>query len=114
MLKEVIENLKQYKELYITGNFIVGFPFETKEDMKKTYKLAESLDLNWTCINIFTPFPKTTLYDEAIKEGYLKDKKIKYNDLQNTNVLTTPNFTKKWLIDSKYFNNLKINFVHNY
>ncbi len=114
IVKGVVEHLRQYKDVFIGGGFIVGFPFETKEEIEQTYQLADSLNLNWATFNMFTPFPKTQLYDDCVKNGYLKNTKIKYNDLQNTNVLTTPNFTKEWLIDNKYYNNLKINFVHNY
>lgn len=114
IVKEAVQHLRQYDDIFVGGGFIVGFPFETKEDIQQTYDLADSLDLNWATFNMFTPFPKTKLYEDCIKEGYLKNKKIKYDDLQNTNVLTTPNFTKEWLIDNKYLNNLKINFVHNY
>ena len=114
IIKQVVDHLRQYEGVYVGGGFIVGFPFETKEDIEETYRLADSLNLNWATFNMFTPFPKTPLYDDCIKNGYLKNVKIKYNDLQNTNLLTTPNFTKEWLIDNKYYNNLKINFVHNY
>lgn len=114
MVKEVIGNLRQYKEVYIGAAFIVGFPFETKEDIQQTYDFASSMDLNWASFNIFVPFPKTRLYDECIQKGYLPNKKIEYNDLQNTNILSTPNFDKEWLRDYNYYNNLKINFVNNH
>ncbi|MBT4732265.1 radical SAM protein [Candidatus Woesearchaeota archaeon] len=114
MVKEVVDNLRRYDKAYVTGAFVVGFPFETKEDIQKTFDLAESLDFDWSCFNMFTPFPKTSLYDYCIEHGYIKDKEISYNDLQNTSVVSTPNFDKEWLKEIVYFNNLKINFVNNH
>lgn len=115
IVPEVMENLRRFKESYVMSCFIVGFPFETKDDIQETYDLASSLDLNWVSFVHYTPFPKTALYDYCIEAGYLKkDERITYNSLQSTNVISTPNFDRKWVEDTKYYNNLKINFVNNY
>lgn len=114
MVQDAIDNLRQHEEVYIGASFIVGFPFETKEDIQQTYDFASSLEVNWVSLNIFSPFPKTDLYDYCIKEGYINNKKITYKDLQSTSILTTPSFDKDWLRDCNYYNNLKINFIENY
>lgn len=114
MVNEAINNLRQYKEAYIGASFIVGFPFETKEDIQETYNFAATLDVNWVSFNMFTPFPKTDLYDYCIEENFLKNDNVKYGTLQNTSVLSTPNFDKEWLSKINYYNNLKVNFIGNY
>lgn len=115
IVPEVIENIRRFKESYIISCFIVGFPFETKDDIQETYDLAAFLDLNWVSFVNYTPYPNTALYDYCLNEGYLKkNEKIAYYSLRNTNVIETPNFDKKWINDNQYYNNLKINFVNNY
>ncbi len=110
---KAIENLRKHKEVYMAAVFLVGFPFETKEDIVKTYDFAASLDIDWACFNIFIPFPETRLYDLCVEKGYLKGVKFGYNNF-NTAYLTTPHFTREWLDKTNYYHNLKVNFVNNY
>lgn len=55
----------------IAAFFIVGFPGETEEDIRKTIKLSLELDL--TRANFFTylPFPGTTSYQALKEDGEL-------------------------------------------
>lgn len=48
--------------------FLVGFPGETKEEMKKTLKFAKSLNPTYASFHIATPYPETPLYASALKE----------------------------------------------
>ena len=48
--------------------FIIGHPYETRESIKKTIKLAKTLKPDVAEFSIMTPFPKTEL-DEMIKRG---------------------------------------------
>jgi len=51
---------------------MIGFPKETKKDQEKTFKIIDKLheivnpDIK---IFMFTPFPGTELYEEALKRG---------------------------------------------
>lgn len=62
-----------------TANFMVGNPYEDREDLEKTFKLAKRLKATYTVFHITTPFPGTELYDLAIKEGWLQ-KENKFDD----------------------------------
>jgi len=115
IVHKVIENLRRFKESYVISAFIVGFPFETKDDIQETYDFAASTDLNWAALNFFTPFPKTPLYDYCIESGLIQNKsKLTYTTLQNTNMVSNPHFDRKWLEETKYYHNLNMNFVNNY
>lgn len=46
--------------------FIVGFPGETHETMKKTIDFALSLPLSDLALTIFTPYPGTPAYNEIV------------------------------------------------
>jgi len=51
--------------------FIVGFPFDTKETMKMTFKTAKELNPTMAIFFPLTPYPGTTVYNDFFKE---KDK----------------------------------------
>ncbi|MFX0137675.1 MAG: hypothetical protein ACFFDN_28810, partial [Candidatus Hodarchaeota archaeon] len=55
-------------------SWMIGVPGETKNDIKKTIFLAKKVkEINPDCefsIKILFPYPKTPIYDEAIKMGF--------------------------------------------
>jgi len=55
------------------GFFIIGFPWETKQSIQETVDFA--LTLNLSDLNIFplTPFPGTTVYEQAKLQGAFDD-----------------------------------------
>ena len=57
------------------GFFMIGFPTETKKEMKETIDFACSLNLDRANFTKATPLPGTALYDMWL-EKYAKDKKI--------------------------------------
>lgn len=64
-------------------SFIIGFPGETWEDIRKTFELIFTLeklyphpDLFHPKVGIFLPFPGTPLYEEAIKEGFIPPENV--------------------------------------
>lgn len=63
--------------------FISGFPGETKEEMKDTYRLARSLDLDGAYFFIATPLPGSELCEKGMEKGHLPPDldftKIEYN-----------------------------------
>jgi radical SAM superfamily enzyme YgiQ (UPF0313 family) len=52
-------------------SFIIGSPYETKEDMEKTLKLALKLSPDYAQFSILTPYPGTEIYSEARRKGLL-------------------------------------------
>lgn len=64
---------------------MVGFPDETPEDVKLTFKLAEELDPDVVGMTILCPFPGTTLYDSNLYKEVDWSKADEYrNDLYRT------------------------------
>ncbi|PMP90190.1 MAG: B12-binding domain-containing radical SAM protein [Caldisphaera sp.] len=63
------------KELkgFTTGSFILGFPWETIDDMKNTVNFAIKLDPNYAQFTALTPYPGTPLYDYALKYNLITD-----------------------------------------
>jgi len=61
-------------------SFMMGFPFETKDDLAQTMTLMDRLrsvnpDVEMNMF-IYTPFPGTPLYDLAIKHGFREPKSL--------------------------------------
>ena len=55
------------------GFFMVGAPGENRESVEETKKLIKNLPLTLCTCSIYTPYPKTALYDECVEKGYLND-----------------------------------------
>jgi anaerobic magnesium-protoporphyrin IX monomethyl ester cyclase len=57
--------------IWTNATFIIGFPYETHEDIKATLNFALGSDLDYGVFFIATPFPGTRLYDICRSEGLL-------------------------------------------
>lgn len=55
----------------VISNFVIGFPGETWDQIRRTVVFAESLDLDLVNFHIATPLPKTRLMDMCIEHGFL-------------------------------------------
>ncbi len=55
-----------------TGNFMIGYPTETREDIEATIHLIKALDLEFSSASVVTPFPGTALYDKCKRNGWLR------------------------------------------
>lgn len=53
---------------------MLGFPFETREQIQKTIDINKKIQADSIQASIFTPFPGTNLREFSIKEGILKKK----------------------------------------
>lgn len=83
-------------EIAVDGFFVLGFPDETKAQMKKTFKFASQVGFDNVNFFMATPYPGTRLYDICKTKGYLSD--FSYNKLKVGNAnISTPNFSAKEL-----------------
>ncbi len=55
------------------GSFILGFPWETIDDMKRTVELAIKLDPDYAQFTALTPYPGTPMYHYALKHDLIED-----------------------------------------
>ncbi len=58
---------------FATASFILGFPWETIDDMKKTIEFAVKLDPDYAQFTVLTPYPGTPLYHYALKHNLIED-----------------------------------------
>jgi radical SAM superfamily enzyme YgiQ (UPF0313 family) len=67
--REVVKLARRHG-LLVKGFFILGYPGETKETMRKTIDFARGLDLDWSFFFIATPVPHTEMWDLSVEKGY--------------------------------------------
>lgn len=92
--KEIIKRAFEIcweRRLRITGNYMVGVPFETEADVLETMQFNRELKMPSIAVTFFTPFVGTELYDIAIKEGFYKNLDIGSNNYE-TSPLEMPQF----------------------
>lgn len=51
--------------------FMIGLPDETEDDIKKTISLMKELPLDFMALSVFTPLPKSVLFDRCIELGLI-------------------------------------------
>jgi len=69
MLYRKAEIIHQHPELYVKGNYIVGFPFESDEETMNTYNLAEDIGFDWNIFSVFKPLPGTPMFQNIDKKS---------------------------------------------
>jgi radical SAM superfamily enzyme YgiQ (UPF0313 family) len=60
-------------EIDIGANFVIGFPGETWEDLRETFKFAETCNFDLAHFHIATPLPDTDLYKVAKEKNLLPE-----------------------------------------
>lgn len=98
--RDIITNLvKDLKKLGISvrGNFRVGWPYESRQEIKETYEFIADLALDDFRINTAVPYPGTPFWDKCIKEE-LFAKPFKFREyLTNDCFINSTNFTVEGL-----------------
>ncbi|RLG83180.1 MAG: B12-binding domain-containing radical SAM protein [Thermoprotei archaeon] len=74
-IEQVRRVFRWKKELggFATASFILGFPWETLEDMKRTVEFAIELDPDYAQFTVLTPYPGTPFFEYAKKHGLVED-----------------------------------------
>src|SRR3989344_2984477 len=55
---------------------MIGLPYETEEQIKKTLELNKKLDTEIRGVNVFRPYPGTELYDISRDNGWISDREV--------------------------------------
>lgn len=110
--REIFDYARKYR-VSTAAYFMIGFPTETEDDIKKTQECIYQLSPNWVYMNVLIPLPGTNFFDWAVKEGLI-DAKLAwcgdiYENLQSnyTNVINDELFNE--LVDESYESCYKIN-----
>lgn len=73
-IEQIKTAVKDTKEagLEVRGQFMLGYPTETLEEIKRTISFAKELNLDYAEFGVTTPLPGSELYNWAISEGKFK------------------------------------------
>ncbi len=69
-VKKAVEFAKKVG-IEVVCSFIIGAPSETREDIKRTLRLAIKLGPDYAQFSILTPYPGTEIYNEAKEKGLI-------------------------------------------
>jgi hopanoid biosynthesis associated radical SAM protein HpnJ len=59
--------------IMIHGTFILGLPGETPETIRKTIDFAKEINPHTIQVSLAAPYPGTSLYKQALAEGWLRE-----------------------------------------
>lgn len=87
--------------MWTHSSFVIGFPFETKEDVEQTIRYAVESDLDFAGFFVATPFPGTRLFTIYQENGLLpelgEELKLKFHGHQTSAMCDTKHFTREEL-----------------
>jgi magnesium-protoporphyrin IX monomethyl ester (oxidative) cyclase len=81
--------------IWVCSTFIIGFPYETKEDIEETKRFILNSKINFPFVYIAQPYPGTDMYNDFKKENLL-DSVHATSNIGNSRY-NTLNFTNKEL-----------------
>ena len=108
-----IRELCRETGILMTGNFMIGLPGETWDEIRESLSFAEYCDFDLISIHIATPLPKTDLYTYAIECGALSKDFSFFDDSHfgmGVGYLETDEFTPRELEILRAFEWDRINF----
>lgn len=76
------------------ANFIIGFPWETREDLDQTIRFAFDISPDLATFNVFKPLPGSSLYEELERAGKLRHTKWEDYFATSESLLFESNFTE--------------------
>jgi len=102
------------KDLAVRGFIIFGFPGETKAMMNETVRFLKELQADWCTLMIATPLHGSEMYDQFLKEGYIREDLDALSHLHfRDRDFDTKEISAVDLKEFIYRVNLDINFVNN-
>ncbi len=81
-IREKVRLAKRYVKVF--GFFMIGIPGEDESDVRQTFDLAKSLELDRFTWSIYSPLPGSILYDELIAAGKIEPYRLDYQQVHFT------------------------------
>lgn len=90
-----INLLKKYG-VPVKLNVLIGTsPLETKETLKETLRIAQSLKVDQVMFNIVSPFPGTEFYAMAKENGWIQGGEYEPTNVQRESILSYPHLSAR-------------------
>jgi radical SAM superfamily enzyme YgiQ (UPF0313 family) len=72
-IENVVRFTRKHPQLFVNAFFIIGMPEETAETLEETYAMIRDIDVDKIHIHNIVPFPSTSVYEQALRDGLLVD-----------------------------------------
>ena len=79
--KKAVELANKYG-IEVTGNIVIGLPFETREDILETLNFVKSVKMGHLSIWLLTPLPQTPVWSFAEEKGLIKTDVFNWSSLK--------------------------------
>lgn len=101
-VKDAVRAIKR-NGMMVNGHAMIGFPGETRNEFLKSIEIYKGLGLT-PDFNILTPIPGTMIYEEAVKNGKIKNAKdllIGWSNWKRNIVVNLSDMTDEELVNTK-------------
>lgn len=98
VVPEVVKNIRKHG-MDARGFFILGYPGETKKDMRRTIEFARNIELDWAYFFTASPLPHTKMWQDCIEKGYIKEEDFDPIRSFHQSIIRTPEFTPEELAE---------------
>ncbi|MCG8569837.1 MAG: B12-binding domain-containing radical SAM protein [Spirochaetes bacterium] len=100
-VEDNIRAIKLFKAagIQVNGDFIIGAPDETEEEINQTYRFIKEMSIDFVDVNIFTAYPGTVIWDYAKEKNLVSDDmdweliNIKFQKTKNSCILLSNHLT---------------------
>lgn len=114
-LEQVAPAVKELRQndFFIHGFFVVGMPGETDEMRDETVRFINEVGLDWAGFNPATPVRGSQLYDDCIRNGWIK--KAGIGEMEDKKYIIEVPGTPAYHVEKKIDEmNIGVNFHNNY
>jgi magnesium-protoporphyrin IX monomethyl ester (oxidative) cyclase len=99
-IPSLVKNIRKHG-IDIRAFFLLGFPGETKDNMRETLEYARNLELDWCVFSVTSPLPGTKIYDICVEKGYIDLEDFDLMTSFHKCIITTPEFTPEFVHEFK-------------
>jgi radical SAM superfamily enzyme YgiQ (UPF0313 family) len=89
-IKNKVELIRKHTKIRTTGFFIIGYPGERKEDIKKTIRFAQKLPLHRVQYSNFIPLPGTSIFNILEQKGDVQLNNMAWSKLRDNYIGFVP------------------------
>lgn len=110
---ELLNHAKRLK-INICGDFLIGLPGESREDILNTIDFSLELDLSFASFNVVAPLAGTSIREKAIEDGRISEDHHHYDSFGFSKVLGNGKLSGAELLKLKNLANRKFYLRINY
>jgi anaerobic magnesium-protoporphyrin IX monomethyl ester cyclase len=94
-----LRKIERFKKLGLRaeGLFVIGWPWETKEDVLETVRFSQSMGLDYVTYPLATPFPGTAFLKQCEENGWLIEGQTLRDLKFGINNIRTPHWDSAWI-----------------